>query len=303
MLNLPELRKDLENIVNKLTFRQLLLVGGALSLLVALGSYLYLSGIEQQQVQREQGLVTVVVAAGDIPAHSVLRQEQLKIVQLPRELVSAEAIIELQAAVGKTTKSDIFSGDMLTEKRLLSDDRAAGLVGCIPPDKRAISIAITDTTGVCGFAKPGDYVDVMLISDKLYKNAVSGELVLQNVQLLGLNKKSETGKSESAEALANATLAVAPEEALRLAAAQAKGTIYLMLRPLQPRDRFLLIPEVLTNFAGSAAAENRTATTLPPPPPAIPAPSTPAATTVAPVPTGYNLEVVRGSESSQIIIR
>ncbi len=301
-MNLPELRKDLEDIVNRMTFRQLLLVGGVLSLLVSLASYLYLSGFERQQVQQEARLVNVVIAVGDIPAHSVLRQEQLKLVQLPREIVSVEAITELQAAVGKTTKSDIFSGDMLTEKRLLLDDKAAGLVGCIPPDKRAISIAITDTTGVCGFARPGDYVDVMLISDKLYKNAVSGELVLQNVQLLGLNKKSEAGKSESTEALANATLAVAPEEALRLAAAQSKGTVYLTLRPLQPRDRFLLIPEVLTNFASGAATESKLAALPPPTPPVYTVP-TPAASTERPVPTGYSLEVVRGSESSQINIR
>ena len=301
MLNLPELRKDLEDIVNRMTFRQLLFVGAVLSLVVALASYLYLSGLERQQVQQEQRLVNVVVAVGDIPAHSVIRQEQLKLIQLPREIVSAEAIMELQAAVGKTTRSDIFSGDMLTEKRLLLDDKAAGLVGCIPPDKRAISIAITDTTGVCGFARPGDCVDVMLISDKIYKNAVSGELVLQNVQLLGLNKKSETGKSESAEALANATLAVTPEEALRLAAAQSKGMIYLTLRPLQPRDKFLLIPEVLTSFAGGAAAESKPAALPPPAPPVCtPAAEPPAA---PPEPAGYSLEVVRGSESSQIIIR
>ncbi|MGL6015225.1 MAG: SAF domain-containing protein, partial [Selenomonadaceae bacterium] len=102
-MNLPELRKDLEDVVNRLTFRQLLLVGAVLSLLVALASYLYLSGLERQQVQQEQRLVNVVVAVGDIPAHSVIRQEQLKLVQLPREIVSAEAILELQGAVGKTT--------------------------------------------------------------------------------------------------------------------------------------------------------------------------------------------------------
>ena len=301
MLNLPELRKDLEDIVNRMTFRQLLFVGAVLSLVVGLASYLYLSGLERQQVQQEQRLVNVVVAVGDIPAHSVIRQEQLKLVQLPREIVSAEAILELQGAVGKTTRSDIFSGDMLTEKRLLLDDKAAGLVGCIPPDKRAISIAITDTTGVCGFARPGDCVDVMLISDKLYKNAVSGELVLQNVQLLGLNKKSEAGKNETAETLANATLAVTPEEALRLAAAQSKGTVYLTLRPLQPRDKFLLIPEVLTSFASGAAAESKSAALPPPAPPArTPAPALPAN---PPGPTGYSMEVVRGSESSQINIR
>ena len=86
-----------------------------------------------------------------------------------------------------------------------------------------------------------------------------------------------------------------------MAAAQSKGLIYLTLRPLQPRDKFLLIPEVLTSFASGAAAESKPAAL----PPSAPAASIPALAPPAdpPGPTGYSLEVVRGSESSQIIIR
>ncbi len=127
-MNLPELRKDLEDIVNRMTFRQLLLVGAVLSLLVALASYLYLSGLERQQVQQEQRLVNVVVAVGDIPAHSVIRQEQLKLIQLPREIVSAEAITELQGAVGRPYVDRTFHGHRRTQRvRQVKPARRVGL--------------------------------------------------------------------------------------------------------------------------------------------------------------------------------
>ena len=46
----------------------------------------------------------------------------------------------------------------------------------------------SDVTGVAGFAQPGDYVDVMLVSGNVEPHKVVSELILQNVLLLAINK-------------------------------------------------------------------------------------------------------------------
>ena len=83
-----------------------------------------------------------------------------------------------------------MQGDVLTDQKVLLDDKQAGFVGMIPPDCRAVSVAINDITGIAGFAKAGDYVDVMVVSDSREKNKVTGEILLQNVLLLAINKTS-----------------------------------------------------------------------------------------------------------------
>jgi len=113
-------------------------------------------------------------------------------------------------------------------------------------------------TGVAGFAQPGDYVDVMLVSSQVENNKVVSEMILQNVLLLAINKQVENNNNTSAQNNANdkdkaksqnagnqpkvtgnpamATMALVPEDALKLAAKAQLGQIYLVLRPYRPSN-------------------------------------------------------------------
>ncbi len=294
ILNLSELPKG---IVEKMTSKQLILLAFAASFLVALLLYLYLSGLEDHQQKKAQVFTDVVIAVRDIPERSVLQGDMLKTVQMPTELIQSDAIMALKSAVGKTTKIKILQGDSVTEKKLFADAGMEGFIGSIPYDKRAISISITDTTGISGFAKPGDYVDVMLITDKTHKNTISGEMILQSILLLAINKSSDLAddkKEAKKEQMSTATLAVSPEDAVQLAVAQSQGTIYLVLRPFKPKDSFILQTEVLAHQYGQAAAE-------PMPVQPVQAPL-PQETPVMKIPS-YSIPVIRGNVVNTVEVR
>ena len=243
-MNLPRLTQSLE----KLTQRQLLLLAVAVSCLIALFLYFYLSGLEKSKPAAVSKVSNAVVAAVDIPERTVIQPQMLKAVQMPDELLPPGAVAEMQIAVGKTTKTKIFQGDPLTAKKWFADVRQESFTGSIPADKRALSVPVSDITGISGFARPGDYVDVMMISDKVHKNAISGNMIMQNILLLGLNKTGYTGeeqKESKKETMATATLAVAPEEAIRLAAAQMQGMLYLALRPFNPQSTVITATEFM----------------------------------------------------------
>ena len=55
---------------------------------------------------------------------------------------------------------------------------------------RALSFGINDISGVSGFAKPGDHVDILLISSQDGKNRVTSKMLLRDVLLLAINKSS-----------------------------------------------------------------------------------------------------------------
>ena len=318
-MKLPQIPKQWLTKLEKMTARQLILLAFCVSVFLSVAVYMQLSGMEEKQPTAEQNMVTVVSAAADIPAKTQIRAEMLKVVSMPVAVVPPGALTDMNMVVGKFTKVDILANDIVTDKKFFEDAKMSGFRGSIPEDLRAISLPITDTTGISGFAKPGDKVDVIWVSDKLYKNAVSSEMLLQNVLLLALNKNGEnasgavTGKKEDGkEQMLTATLAVSAEEAVRLAGVQAQGTIYLILRPFEPKDGFLLIPPKLVPLAGNSGQENSSqGSAAPQGPPSAPVPSyvppqpsyapqneAPPAQ-ISPVPVDSGVEVIRGTAVSR----
>ena len=320
-MSLAKLRKRFMTKIENMTTRQLILLALGTSILLTASVYFHLSGMESSQPPGQVNSSNVVVAVANISPKTELRAEMLKTVAMPTNLVPPGALTDLNDALGKIAKVDILPGDALTEKKLFAENRQAGFRGAIPDDLRAISVPITDTTGLSGFAKPGDAVDVILVSDKLYRNTVSSEMILQNVILLGINKGSDDGlaggkKDELREPLSTATLAVSPEDAVRLAGVQSEGTIYLVLRPFKPKDGFLLLPPNLTALASMGAGP--TAQPNPAPAAAVAAPplTAPSAaeaqppaysaeprSAAPPKPPAESIEVIRGNAVSTVEIR
>lgn len=255
---LPEFSKKITEVFEQLSPRQLLLLAFTASCLVALLLYFYLTGLENSRTAAVQQVTQIVVAAVDIPEKTAIQAQMLKTVQVPIELLQSDVITDARVAEGKITKTKIFQGDPITAKKWFANNKMDSFVGAIPDDKRAISIPISDTTGISGFARAGDYVDVMLISDKTYRDAITGNMILQNIQLLALNKTSSPGddlKEAKKESMATATLAVTPQEAIRLAVAQMQGTVYLLLRPFSPINSFSLTTEVIASRPGQVAQQ------------------------------------------------
>ena len=308
----------------------------------------------EQEEKPKVELVKVVTANRDIDPQTIIREDMLQTSELPKSLIPDGAVTDTKMAVNLPAAIPIQKGDVLTTKKFYSDVRMAGFPGKIPDDCRAVSVAISDITGISGFAKPGDHVDVIVILGKRGGKQMKGELLLQNVLLLGINKNAkvdrptttqtsskdnksstkagqeqteepkdkdkkkdkdnaEPGSQGSAQAMATATLAVNPNDALKLAVASQNGTIYLTLRPVVPKEGITLDKEYV--YVDESKDDNEHDNYTPAHEPVSAAPtSTPAAsvplppqssTVTAQVPElpeqsfdpVANIEVIRGTES------
>jgi pilus assembly protein CpaB len=344
----------LKNSLANLTYRQWLIL--ALVVSVLLGGAVFYSllgaGDEEAPKAMPSDKVKVVVAKQDIPERALVKESMLQVKEVPQDLVPDGAVNDITSVVDRPASVPIQTGDVLTEKKILIDPRMAGFTGLIPDNCRAISFGISDVTGVAGFAKPGDYVDIMLVTKN--GNKTSGQILLQNVLLLGLNKtagdgavqqpkskdqgqdkdkdkdnkdnkdqKQDQSKSgdqnkngnqqntniqASKDSMATATVALTPEDALKLAVASQQGTIYIVLRPFHPRDIFTVNTDffLLTDTNTSAPANNNNAPKPAAPAPAAPAaapraaapaPAAPAAASVPSAPSfADSVEVIRGTD-------
>lgn len=318
----------------KITYRHWVLLAGIASLVLGLLVFAGLNGMGANEEAKPVNTIHVVVAKQDIAPKTIIKESMVEVREVPASMVSDDAVREVSDIINKPAKVEILKDDIISTRKVLMDITMAGFTGDIPPECRAISIAITDVTGVAGFAKPGDYVDVMLIAKGEEK--MTGRIVLQDVLLLAINKTAEqkqkavgdgssgdtkkTGdsadsknqsdkksadaaKDEAISDLATATLAVLPEDALKLITEAQEGTLYLALRPYKPRDKFTTDTRYIHYSTTKTAKSSGTRT-------ATPAPATPAAvrqtvqqsipvSTPAPKAPVGGVEVIRGTTSTR----
>lgn len=315
----------------KITYRHWVFLAGAASLILGLLVFAGLNGMGANEEAKPVNTIHVVVAKQYIAPKTIIKESMVEVREVPASMVSDDAVREVSDIINKPAKVEILKDDIISTRKVLMDITMAGFTGDIPPECRAISIAITDVTGVAGFAKPGDYVDVMLIAKGEEK--MTGRIVLQDVLLLAINKNTEqkqkatgdgssgdtkkTGdsadsknqsdkksadasKDEAISDLATATLAVLPEDALKLITEAQEGTLYLALRPYKPRDKFTTDTRYIHYSTTKTAKSSGTRTA-----PAAPATvrqtvqqSMPIPTPAPKAPVG-GVEVIRGTTSTR----
>lgn len=264
------------NILNDMSPRQLLILSGAMAALmfaVIFAALNFLTEtpevvVEEQPEKPPVETSNVVVAKFDIQPRTFVDESMVELKELTLDSVPNGALTETSAVLHKMTRDAILAGDVVTDRKLYSNIAEAGFVGAIPPDCRAVSINVNDITGVAGFAKPGERVDLALIESE--SGRVTTSIILQDVLLLSINQDMNDSRAVTQDADGNqtantgpisnpsiATFALRPDEAMQLVAATKIGEIYLMLRPMRPSEGYVdsAKQSFLSTSAARAAAE------------------------------------------------
>lgn len=255
-----KLADKLAKTAGKMSPRKLILLCAFFALMIFIILYSTLSSFEDKKEEKtpEVAGVAVIEAATDISPRTVITDDMLKASVVPESLLPPGALTDKKLIVGHKAGVTILAGDVIT-RRKLDVSAAAGFQGLIPDGMRALSFGINDISGVSGFAKPGDHVDILLISSQDGKNRVTSKMLLRDVLLLAINKSSmgqsyvapkkddKDGKDESngnkmptaprrtdtssMGTPAVATVALSPYDAAKLTASLQVGQVQLMLRP------------------------------------------------------------------------
>lgn len=247
----------LSALIEKMSPRKLLLLCAAAALLVFLILYGILSALfskKEEKAVAPQAMVPVIEANTDIAPQTVITEDMVKAVEVSPSMVPAGALTDKNAVVGKKAGTDIYMGDIITGRKL--SQRAGGFVGLIPDGMRAVSFSVNDVTGVSGFAKPGDKVDILLVTEREGKNRITSKILLKDVLILAVNKSSgqpqpqpqntdKNGKgvpdgsaprqtSSSTASIGTpsvVTVALTPYDAAKLIASTQIGQLQMLLRP------------------------------------------------------------------------
>jgi pilus assembly protein CpaB len=117
---------------------------------------------------------------------------------------------------------------ILTTK-LTEPGKEAGITSHLRPGMRAFTIDVNQTTGVAGFLRPGDFVDVFWTG----RTQAAGELtqlIEPRMRIIAVDQSADMERNNSAATPArNVTVEATPEQAAALAQAQNSGRLSLAL--------------------------------------------------------------------------
>lgn len=178
----------------------------------------------------------IAVAVADINLGQRLTADMVKLVEWPAESVPKGAFTDPQKLAGRVLKSAVLMGEPVSEAKLAPTGTLGGLSAVIAEGKRAITVRVNDVIGVAGFALPGNYVDIIVSTQKDPPPNASGareenisKIVLERILVLAVAQ--EVNRDETKPKVVNAvTLEVTPEQAEALDLARSVGTLSLVLR-------------------------------------------------------------------------
>jgi pilus assembly protein CpaB len=190
--------------------------------------------------------IAILAAAREMEAGTRLQAGDVKTVHVLENDVPKLAILDKKQVLERALLFPVSANEPLTAEKIAGASGAEGLPAMIEIGKRAISVPITDASGVSGLIQPRAHVDVLFTRPGSVSEAVT-TTILENVVVLAIGRTTETTNSSTTAAAAaqaanrppaqSATLLVTPEQARKLELAKNEGRISLALR--NPLDRTL----------------------------------------------------------------
>lgn len=235
--------------------KAVLFFAGAL-LVAGLTSYLVWHVIQRANTQIEAARrgpekVPVVVALHDLHVGVPLDTDDLKVIKVLPELVSADQVFssvedlvaDPETGKPRTPREKILANEFVRDERLANEKAGVGLNAIISRGKRAMTIETDAESSLAGLLQPGNKVDVIVTirPDDQSKGKWLTETILQNLKVLAvgdtLNPTSaeedaakKKKSSQSSRRKTPVTLEVTPEESQKLALARSRGDLHLVLR-------------------------------------------------------------------------
>lgn len=183
----------------------------------------------------------VLVAQRALPPGTIITADALSFQAWPGEMVKDAYFIEGEAdmakLIGTVVRFAVTAGEPVTQGALVSPQDRGFLAAALTPGMRAITVPISQQSGVAGFIFPGDRVDMMLTQGVGGEGASLqvAETVLRNLRVLATDQVTSQvvvdGQAQP-RVSATVTLEVTPRIAEKVTVAQTLGSISFSLRPL-----------------------------------------------------------------------
>ncbi|MBC2666295.1 Flp pilus assembly protein CpaB [Novosphingobium flavum] len=278
----------------------------------------YFTGVQQREVEiaEQNKLARIVVASQDLAFGAPLSSQNVRLINWPQGSVPVGAFTTVEEATrNRVALRPMVIGEPVLASRVSGTNARASISANLPAGQVAYTIQVSDVSGVGGFARPGDVVDILLTRNMPGQNVTAGDkmtdVVLHAIPLLGIDLVADENKSGPVYGK-TATLQVSITDAQKLALASQVGILSLALRNVAdktppvlatvlPRD--LSAGRVLARAPGAPMLASTAGTSAPARPRIVrraapaPRPKAPAA------PPSSTMTIIRGTNPTDYEVR
>jgi pilus assembly protein CpaB len=216
----------------------------------------------------------VLVATRALPVGTIVDAEAFRFQPWPEGLVQDAYYIRGRQAsdpsslIGTVVRSEISAGQPVTRGAVIRPGERGFLAAALGPGMRAVTVAVSATSGVAGFVFPGDRVDLVLTQE--VPGGGDGmplrvsETIIRNIRVLAVDQRI-TARDEEGNQVARRTSTVTfeatPKISEKIAVAQTIGALSLSLRSLADNnaelERAIAAGEVQVPETDDPRAERR----------------------------------------------
>jgi pilus assembly protein CpaB len=177
-------------------------------------------------------LTKVYITKKDLRYGQKLKKSDVRSVKWPVKAVPKTAFTKLEDLIGasaadaRTVLRTMDAGEMIMSTKVTKPGQDAGVASQLKTGFRAFALRVDVVSGVSGFLRPGDRVDV------IWNGNVGGskitKIILNNVELIGIDQITDTDRNKAAVAR-TVTVMVSPRTVAAIVQAQSTGKLVLSL--------------------------------------------------------------------------
>jgi pilus assembly protein CpaB len=185
---------------------------------------------ERNAAPAEEEKVPVLVARIKVPAWVSLKdpEKYFERKDVPVSIAPKKGLKEFKDVKDQRLIQALSEGEYVLEDKLVNVEQA-GLIAKLPAGMRAIALKVNAVSLSGGFVLPGYRVDVVSTTRGGGADSTA-RIILQNMLVLAVDTVSNRDNQMTSMLGSTVTLAATPEEAQRLALAEATGELRLTLR-------------------------------------------------------------------------
>lgn len=201
--------------------------------------YVYIRNIQEGAGPEEIEMARVVRATADIPPRTTITEHMLEEIEVPADIVTMDTVTELEEILGQVSMGPIYEQQILMSQMFREETALEDLSRMLQEGQRAVTVGVTEVSGIGGNIQPGDNVDVLvtiLSNDEV--GVPSTFTILRNIDVMAVGQdigfeEDEMGGTQVSKSV---TLRVDPNEAEIITLASEVGSVRLALR--DPDDLF-----------------------------------------------------------------
>ncbi|HEV7300929.1 MAG TPA: Flp pilus assembly protein CpaB [Tepidisphaeraceae bacterium] len=178
-----------------------------------------------------QAKTTIVTLKRDLTAGQEIAMEDVTATSLSSPVAPPGTFVDVTEVIGRVTIAPMVVGQPVLSPLLAPKGAVGGLQALVPMGMRAITIDVTETTGVGGLIVPGCLVDVLITLNGDASGGPLTKTLVQGVKVQAVGQRmGPAPKDAPADAFRSATLLVTPTQAETIELASTAGRPRLVLR-------------------------------------------------------------------------